>query len=319
MNHLAIPAGATHIRVPYKCTQFYDGGDFFTYPTRQGWTKEQLLGYDKFGGRTSAEVEAFFQNWLYFGTLICVFKSQGMKINPSDFLETDRNSGQVFVTTSEILPNKIQAWRHHGRREANTTNKILDELRIYIDRYCGVEGREHAGIMHTPAVDSIAWPVAGEIAASIIALGHALAEATKSLCGREHTSLGASPMLKAMLLDSGWCALDVRRLLSDVAINGHYYLALKQCPYDKKLHRECNEFRCQARTIDEKTYVIQHVQNKCNGQCKHDVTPKDVVRIIENGGIPVVSWRKDVNGGGSRLIVEDAGTGEITYVAISHV
>jgi hypothetical protein len=326
MDHLAIPAGATHVRVPYKCTEFY-GGDFFDYPARKGWTKEQLSGQDKFGGRNNAEVEAFFQNWLYFGTLTCVFKLQGIEIDVSEFLTTDKQSGGVFVTTSEVLTNKIRAWRIEWKRsnkdgqckEVKTTHKILNELSTYIDRYCGVEGREHEGIMCAPITPLITWPVAAEISMSMIALGYILGIALRKISGNGFIIMrwGASPTLKARLLESGWCALDVRRLLADVGIDGQYYLALKECPYDKERHQGCDEFVCRASTINEDTYVTQHVQKGC--ECKHEIVTKDVVRVIENDGIPVVSWRKNIEGGGSRFTVEDAGAGEIIYVAVSHV
>jgi hypothetical protein len=155
MEHFPIPEGATHIRVPYKCTQTYDGEDFFSYPERKGWTEGHLLGEDHFGGRKDAEVEAFFQTWLYFGTLICVFKLQEIEIDPSDFITTDDQNGEVFVTTAGVLGSKIVEWRekwkgnakHRESKEADTTKKIIKEVSSYTDRYCGIEGRESVGAM----------------------------------------------------------------------------------------------------------------------------------------------------------------------------
>jgi hypothetical protein len=153
----------------------------------------------------------------------------------------------------------------------------------------------------------------------MIALGYILGIAIREIYGDGRIMMrwGSSPTLKARQLESGWCALDVRRLLADVGIDGQYYLALKECPYDKERHRGCDEFACRASTINEGTNVTQHVQKGC--KCEHAMVTKDAVRVIQNGGIPVVSWRKNIEGDGSRLAVEDAGAVEITCIAISHV
>lgn len=326
MDHLTIPAGSTHIRVPYKCTELFDGRDFFDYPSRKGWTKDQLLGKDNFGvGRTSTEIESFFQTWLYFGTLTTIFKLQGIEIDQSEFVETDESSGEVFVT-SKVLPSKIREWRiewnESGRdrnaKEAKLTQKILAELSTYIDRYCGVEGREHEGIMRAPVTAPVAWPVSEEIAMSMIALGYILGQAAREIYHDGYIIMdwGASPWLKARLLEKGWCALDVRRLLADVGIDGQYYLALKECPYDMERHRGCNEFGCRACTIVEETYVTKHVEPEC--KCEFDMATKEVVEVIRAEGIPVVSWRKNAVKG-SRFVVDDGKVGEIAYVAVSHV
>ncbi|KAJ7196906.1 hypothetical protein B0H12DRAFT_1245183 [Mycena haematopus] len=97
MDHFTIPDGAMHIR---------------------GWTEDQLMGRNGFGDRTAAEVEAFFQTWLYFGTLISVFELNGINVDPAEF--TSRQSGQVVVTTAEALPRRLRDWRMKGNRDADS-------------------------------------------------------------------------------------------------------------------------------------------------------------------------------------------------------
>jgi hypothetical protein len=74
MDHYPIPPETEPILIPYIGTYEYDGGDFLTYPKRNGWTRSQLNGEDNFGNRSRARVEGFFQAWLYFGFATEVFK-----------------------------------------------------------------------------------------------------------------------------------------------------------------------------------------------------------------------------------------------------
>jgi hypothetical protein len=325
MDHLIIPDGTAHIRVPYKATELFDGEDFLSYPERMGWSREHLFGHANFGGRTDAEVEGFFQTWLYFGTLITIFALHDVEIDTSEFWDIDESNGHMFVTTADVLPSKIRAWR--DRRSASDdppdyreeSKEILEELSTFIDRFIGVEGREADGIMRAPGRDN-KWPVAHEISMSMIALGYILGNALREIYndGEILMHWGASPRLKATLLENGWCPLDVRRLLTDVGIDGHYYLSLKEFAYDKTRHHHCDETICRASTVDEATYVTKHVPNEYP-ECKHQPVPEDVVRVVQNEGIPVVSWRKNTEGVSSGFTVEDAGKGGVPFVAISHV
>ncbi|KAJ6452250.1 hypothetical protein C8R45DRAFT_916262 [Mycena sanguinolenta] len=322
MDHFTIPDETVHIRVPFRCTELYDGGDFFEYPTRKGWTKDELLGRHGFGNRTSAEVEAFFQTWLYFGTLISVFQLNGIEVRAEEFIATDEQSGQVIVTTAEALPRGLEEWRMNGTidkesKAVNRTIAILKRVATYIDRYCGVEGREFEGSMRAPT-NAIPWPVAPEIAMSIIALGFVFTAAIRDIYEISIFEMGwgGSPLIKSKLLNAGWCPLDVRRIFSDFGIDGHYYLALAKFPHDISLHSGCTERACVARKVDEKTYVTPHLHT---GKCQEDVATPDVVEIIKNGGIPVLSWVRDNGAGHSGFIAEDARKSELPFVAISHV
>jgi hypothetical protein len=125
MDHFEAPpwarADADSIQVPYKCQCDYDGGDFFTYPARQGWTEEELLGLQELNlsrpGRNPGHVEAFLQTWLYFGTLQCIFDLVGISVTAADFTRIVEG-GQTIVTTP-ALSKLIQKWEKfddHGLR-----------------------------------------------------------------------------------------------------------------------------------------------------------------------------------------------------------
>ncbi|KAJ7214175.1 hypothetical protein B0H12DRAFT_1155634, partial [Mycena haematopus] len=313
MDHLPIPPGTTHLRVPYKCTELFDGGDFFGYPDRKNWSKEKRLGYKNFGHekrRTSRH------------------SSRRIEIETSEFLTTDSQSGAQFVTTS-VLPAKIRAWktewvRRRKKRDSasvKATHMILEKVKTYLDRYCGVEDRESEGSVRAPTTMLLAWPVADEITISMIALGHILGSALREISGNGNVGLSsswpASPRLKTMMVENCWCPMDVRRFTSDVGIDGHYYLALKKYPSEEYRHGGCTESACRALIVDEGTYVVQHVDPGCS--CEEEMATEAVVEVVKQGGVPVVAWRKNVQDGGSRFIVENAISQNVAYVAISHV
>ena len=108
MDHLVIPDGASHIQVPYKCITHYDGGDLRTYHERQGWTWEEVMGENNYGGRAASEKEAFFQTWLFFGLLVEAFKVCGIHINHGDFIDRERG-----VVTTQRLPSLFEIGRAH--------------------------------------------------------------------------------------------------------------------------------------------------------------------------------------------------------------
>lgn len=190
------------------------------------------------------------------------------------------------------------------RPELAEARKILEELCGYINRYT-----------------SSTWPVVDEISMSINAIGFILNEAINDIhygpSSRWHAL--ADPTMKIRLLESDWCPLDVERLCSDVAIDGHYYLTLKDGPYGggpKDKHRKCTETSCHAATVNEATYVTRHVRAGC--MCDHYMAPEEVVQVIEGDGIPVLCWKKAA-GEPPRLVVEDTVAHKIPYIAISHV
>jgi hypothetical protein len=75
MDHLPRPPRPTlyPLDVPYLCREFYDCGPFATYPQRQGWelqVESTTLTFKRNGlSADKDEINAFLQNWLYFGLL----------------------------------------------------------------------------------------------------------------------------------------------------------------------------------------------------------------------------------------------------------
>ncbi|PCH43510.1 hypothetical protein WOLCODRAFT_138382 [Wolfiporia cocos MD-104 SS10] len=158
MEHLESPANGIVIEIPYLPGKPYDGGDFLSYPSRAGWTEDELLGAQAFGQRPAGEAEAFFQTWLYFGSLHAVFKIGGIAVDAAQFVRTIDDGRQVVTTAA--LAALVREWiAHEGierkhyrhlaphfdrkkmdrsakKRRGAQIDAILRRMRFFCRRYC---------------------------------------------------------------------------------------------------------------------------------------------------------------------------------------
>lgn len=355
MDHLLIPEGATHIPVPYKCTEPYDGDDFMTYPFRKGWTVEQLKGADDYGDRSPASVEAFFQTWLFFGFLTEVFKIAGFQISQDDFVDSERG-----VVTTKKLPALFLEWKEtwrpiptpskdcscksylepervdcHARRcwktfkmgvfseECQAINKIVETVCHIMSHY----GYSH-GISAKPRAlkesTMVKPPMALEIVISIVALGHAIREAIHDIYDVNPTfranQWDGTTLLRELLKEK-WCPRQVTSMMKEFGVDGHYYLALSPGlpPAERARHNPCTEAACLAPGIDESTYVSKHAATGCT--CEHIHMPNEACDIIRNGGIPILTV-VDTGGGKYQLVAQEHNVKlgkKPEFIAISHV
>ncbi|OTB03161.1 hypothetical protein M426DRAFT_180611 [Hypoxylon sp. CI-4A] len=325
MDHFPLPKGKAHLRVPNLTTEVYTQGDggFGGYPGRMNWTWGDIEGQNSFGQRSKEDVQAFFQNWLFFGCAIEVLAVGHVKAEQADFLD---NTGK-YVSTRR-LPHLIRKWKKVDRlggkgssthiRRAMKTAGILKRVSDFVDRYCiPYPGRNVRGQGRSQSpVSDLTWT-------SIIALGHTLTQAMLTYYGivRTGNHWGASPLLKRRLLANGWCPMDVERSMSDMGIDGHYYLARLNPPEDHISHSNCSKNECAARNVDKDTYEQKHVSKPgdCSGPIMVDLGI--VVKIIETPGyVPVFRWdpnKKRLSVAWSQMI--GRGVANPPYVTISHV
>ena len=327
MDHLPLPKGKAHIRVPNLTAKHYTrgDGDFDGYPAGNGWTMVDLTGNDSFGRRSPAEVQSFFQSWLYFGCAIEVLAVSDVEVRQSDLLD---ESGQ-FLSTRR-LRFFIRQWREAVEKMGDKINRthvewamktalILKRVSDFVDLYClsyyvpQTAKRQELRSARSP-LSELTWM-------AIIALGHTLMAAMIKFYHLQLSNhWGASPLLKRRLLYKGWCPLDIQRSLTDFGIDLHYYLAKKVRPEIHISHQGCTETACNARNVDRTTYQQRHVRGSgdCGGSVKSDISP--VVEIITVGDVPICKWdplRKQVDVVSSRLVKK--GLSDPPFVAISHV
>ncbi|EPS45971.1 hypothetical protein H072_21 [Dactylellina haptotyla CBS 200.50] len=329
MEHFLLPKGKRHLLIPNHTTNEYtnDGSGFGSYPSRMGWTPEDISGANGFGGRTKSEVEAFFQSWLYFGCIVEVFAVVGIQVQQSDFVD---ENGQ-FVST-RLLPFFIRQWRKKvqeiGAKDSPENMKssmkigiILHSVADFIDKYCLPYSGTRKSYMDSVA-PSAKSPLSDLIWMSVIALGHTLMAALIQFYDIRRTGnhWGASRLLKKRLLRNGWCPSDIEKCMTDFGIDGHYYLSRCTMKEQNLTHKDCDKFYCRARQVNETTYEPKHVRGKddCSGHIWIDTHL--VASIIKDGKVPVFKWdssTKTVEIAGSNLLRR--GYASPPFVAISHV
>ncbi|KAH8589133.1 hypothetical protein B0O99DRAFT_676973 [Bisporella sp. PMI_857] len=321
MDHFPIPKDGRHIRVPNKTVQEYSKGNggFAGYPARCGWSPEDLKGTNNFGNRSGKEVEAFFQTWLYFGAVIEVLDIADVSASTTDFISPSKN----FVT-SRHLPAKLrrvkknasktsEEWRNQWHME---TSEILGQLSKYLGNYYNTSD------IITDTKDT-KWPVSEEISMSIIALVYTLGEGTADFYGKSAShKLPTSALLRRRMIQAGWCPTDVQRIERDMSIDGHYYIATLSKPLGNLSHKKCTSLICTSNLVSEDDYLVKHTDECCT--CEHcrenhvQIDLAQVLKIIDAGGFPIVSWIASENRLDVKEFNAEKGNKPI-YVAISHV
>lgn len=317
----------TRIEVPLVGVLEYDGGDFNTYPAR-------IFTLRDFGDRSSVAVETFFQTWLYFGLLICTFRTVGIPVNTADFIRTCSKGNKIITT--QWLPQYLQRWRDQYRSAKigegrDTKNehwpkilKILQKVHYYTDRYCNEYSQIFAQLASLPNLKS--RPISPQVSLSIIALGQAITSAATKIYKIPQSSLqmpwGTSSLLTQRLYDIGWCAKDISYLSGprETPINVQYYLST--VPYSRASidHVHCNKSVCSGEQVDTDHYVTQHVKKGC--QCASLEIDKSSLSILRRGGIPLISFRThDLQKAPSLEVTEYNSQSSVSakFVAISHV
>lgn len=322
MDHLPIPEGAQHVKLAYLGTEEYDGGELSEYPQRKNWTKAELRGESSHSSRTLEEVDAFFQTWLFFGCLITIFRSVGVRVHTRDFIYT-ANDGRRYLTTAK-LPDFIEEWRtgkqkggtwaktkhletatlnsYLGRKIMSPVASALEDHRQFMEQYCGTNST-----------------VSPEVAIAIVTLQWTLSNWQRGI-GHSNWKVAhdfnmpeqAANFLRDRLKAGGWCPTEVAWLMREMRLDGQYYIGCLRTPRYEDDHSKCDaqDQKCGYKNKNWK-YETRHTIESC--KCDFIKAPDNTLDIIRSDGIPIMSF---VNG---QLCAAKYDAEKTRYVAISHV
>lgn len=113
MDHLPLPSRSSEIYDDALCytSEPYDGGDWFSYPERQGFgrktTKEWFMIFDN----PTRDFLGFLQRWLFFGTLETFI---GCKVPVESFTRQRTNPTRNVITTSLLERYLEFVWTEVG-------------------------------------------------------------------------------------------------------------------------------------------------------------------------------------------------------------
>jgi hypothetical protein len=312
MDHIPLPPGVAHLRVPYVGTD-YDNGGFLDYPERQGMSDE-LTALD-FQSRTQVEYQAFFQTWLYFGCVAEVFKVLDLTIDARRFIQDTKwvTSACLNVYIDEWIFRRA-SYRSEDRRLLIYTQikSILDKVREtlegplaafqnFLDQHAEVELRY--------------WP---NIALSIAVLGWTLLEVSYRIYmppkdWRQYR-WGNHRVLQERFEESQWCKAEIKHFMDNKPLDFLLYVSSVVSPRAKEDHAECTEIVCRGRAVNTNKYKTKHTPDCESEACKFWDMPYSCIDIIKEGGVPLASWSD-----GELQVLRYDDKADMSYVAISHV
>ncbi|KAJ9604147.1 hypothetical protein H2200_011670 [Cladophialophora chaetospira] len=320
------------IKVPYLDKREWGDNTYASYPRLRGWDKERLLGGD-FSQHGPRKTEEFLQTWLYFGMLKEVF---AVKIDSRHFVRSNR-LGERFITTKHlpIYTSELEIMFFklleddpppaHNEEQSSSERKV--ERHFIRAHACLSEVATLLNDYIIPLEDD--GPLRGEILLSILVLGSSLSQMMLQLRDRLldvkyivgpynfRITWPQSKLLKAYMLDAGWCPNEYERLAGTMAVPSVYYASSLQRSGRGNNHSRCSTERCIANNVDEEKYTTSHATEGC--RCEHlEPSPEKLKAILEDGGHPLIqiSIREtplecDIDVVDSRAVSK--------YVALSHV
>ena len=298
--------------IPYLCREPYDGGDFQTYPQRQGWSITELASSDFRQGRSTEQTASFLQNWLYFGLLNEICRQGGAKFDVSAFTkpksqhptldaEPDREKLvstvklEEFVSKSarklqrEIkissqprlrrnLQDKLRSlWETIPQQPVQRLNACLDQVRktseeLYRDAEC---------------------PLSPEIITSIKILGQMIDYALRGITLVDsQRDWGIQEIATTRLRNATWCPREIalaRRTFSSISLYCASFIQRLPNKHNPECndHSKCSEVLCEANHVNEKSYRKRHVVDGCSCKLWGPGLPQVVDRLRE-GCIPMI-------------------------------
>ena len=337
VDHLCWPKGWTGkpVDILFVCSEDeqFDYVSFKTYPTRMGWSEDDL--FDPLSsGKSTKDIKIFFQKWLFF---VFLFDTLRMPIDPTDFVEMNEQ-GQLIITTT-CLFELIERWRirdqylsyraqeRHAVRVAMNLQRICDIMCSWNDT--GRTPLDKWSTVYTGMLCQWFDYLNKLVYFKVLPTGSVreLFDSDENI--RTPSWFGMSrnwtravepgeSVLKEEMLGNGWCRSDITRYFSTMPIHGVYFTSLLSPPGSEKepnptklkqKHWQCSNAACNADDC-EGDYRSMHVFDNC--ACSHiGVANQDVIRVLEQDKVPLIRI-----GPGITVVSANSRT---QYVAISHV
>ena len=337
-------------RVPYLCTERYDGSSWASYPSRKGragfsltegveFNQIEAIRFMRVNPISLAEQESFLQTWLYFG-LIAEFLGANSTFNSSDSDSVDNN---LDISPTVMSANDILDIIYDTVlvQDGESTFVVLDDagLQKFIDITQSSMPQEPETQMarylhlsrclaHTQAV-LITTPkdVSHNIRLSIAAVGEVfMSFIIISLGPRNDPKVTARSWanhyfddeVNLSMIENGWCPSDISRCMSMFSSFQSLNVIHKM---DKSLpprgHTSCTDFVCNAYQINMDKYHVVHLKDGCECGETLVVDSEELTRILFQGDqIPLLR----IVGGLHDMTIELVESKfDSKYIAISHV
>lgn len=334
MDHLCLPLrpALVPIKVPFICTEAYDGGPFLAYPERNGWQiaitnpGKIVVEVSKSGEQTPIEdAQAFLQTWLYFGLLHEVL---GSSVRLEDFVRTCPN-GEKVLSTIKLGP-LVEEWSVQLISPESVADIDALNARLTSVYACLLRARYVAvrikGMYLCDCETKLFQPL---VFLAIALLAEYLQSAMKDIHIRLRIETFVTQTWRPELVDIGapvldimrqnrWCPADIARIGSgNRSISTLLYYANLPPPRSSEDHGNCSSALCSVLQIDPNTYQLTHSEPNCHCAVL-SVDIELVGKTLRNGPVPLVSSNVSQDLTESSLTILE-NSDYVDFVAISHV
>ncbi|KAF3920252.1 hypothetical protein AA313_de0207748 [Arthrobotrys entomopaga] len=329
-------------------TEPYDGGDFDTYPQRQGWTERTVGEWEELFKNPPLEFATFLERWLLFGALHIAF---GDLAPASKFMRKLDNPPRVVLTTEHLrylIP--------YANGSASALSAINRALLLHLALSRGTLGNLYE-VLHRR--DSLARyminrstrdPRSPEVAMATAVVHEMLVQAVfqRSLKLALSSNLGVVPPMShrrrslawILLRKEGWCPADLMSIFNRLNTSCFYFLYHLPRPVPERTHpliriREkgepddntnnnnksksvtlCTEFKCGQTILTDATYERKHAEG-CTGCEDMIANQTKLCEILSKGKVPLILSIDESEESNEIYLVESEP--DVEYVAISHV
>lgn len=350
MDFFAVPENRQPERVPNLGGPDYDNLGFEGYPVRQGWKLRQLLAGDIVGARdewndysqevlrdrtpetfpqtnaalVSAMVGPFVQTWIFYGLFHVAL---GRPVTRAEGVRHGDGPGPGHLSAKDLFSEFLRR-RMELEDDTSWGKKFTACTRL--------------AALVLSSLDETSTILSGEVVPGIVHLSLA----TLVECLYEHSqlfvrsqrlsgvvSVGRCRWLEERLLDRNWCPNLVKRVRTDLGVDGLYYASMLETVVKDRPHDECSDAVCVAHNFrDGQIYCLQHARRFCpckDPDCAHDkadcpcLKPTNmedvamrVAAAVRKHAIPLLTVAEA--GDSVEVFVSEYVPG-IAYTAISHV
>lgn len=341
MELLLLPHSPTSQRdkVPYVCSERYDGLSFLGYPERKGYSKfaqipEYFEAYESLQPTPVAEQQSFFQTWLFFGLLSELFggndrdlphdsaAKEGL-VRPSNILDqiyndfTTVESGCQYITVAKLVPY-VDALLPITPNFSATFDELKKRYIHFKD--CIMYTFRKLNTCRADFDQRIKYSMAlvGEVLSYRvnIVLGYKLPITCPPTWGNGYYNADT----KAAMIRHGWCPSEVARI-ADIfcSLQTMHLLSKVNKIQNGRSHDECTEDKCNSCQISLADYKVEHVDNACTCESV-SVDNAAVIKILQKKGcIPLLDISFENNDLSKLRVDVVEQTADTAFVAISHV
>ena len=316
--------------IPYLCQEEYDKGLFMDYPRRCGLPdlKNDVdfpldatlspLTRNLLKKMPRAQLEPFFQNWLFFGLLHEVL---GGLYRHRDFFTTllDGENEKSIITTTD-LGSRLEEWVAIVTQDKASLKAVCEHvakcLKLTSACLC----------VQIPAFDGY---LKFHLASVAELVGYAASKACnvawtddlrRTLLTKPWGHTISDHFWKFVLLEHSTCCPSQVHMLLQEFRSPQALAFIASCFYEDNVqtdHASCDEYSCRAGDSRTSGQVTRHVSEPCECEFVY-VDEEKLVDCLKKKCLPLLRLRKESNLGEMSIEIVPS-TRSTSYAALSHV